>query len=351
MTQPNGDLNGVEERSFTSVDDLVWLAENAPDTALDEFGNRPLHYAAKYGSLDAIAQIMALGANPTLPNSVGQKASDVARRTGHIEVALALRGYERNAELDGKSQLASNQKIENNLGAFSPTPTTNLLHTDTDWELPENFSEEIFIDNVINDYNHINKEVDFISKEVSSTANVMLWCFYCRVKDLFKNIDPLIAELHRAGLSLLNKNYEGIFHNYYYPFWKIQNLIELEKSTGLELSDALQEIFNVCESQIADEDRVEGLINSIQQDSSQISAHMINIIRIMSCFTDMFDGDLFENRESGDQDLLNPSIKLVPPIFEAAEKFEKECEQFLNDWGQNFAAKTNWDSQHWIVPD
>lgn len=349
MTQPGTVLYGAEGGASTSEDDLVWLAENAPDAPLDEFGNRPIHYAAKHGSIDAITQIIALGADPTITNFEGQRASDVARSAGHIEVALALRGYERKTRPPSKNQSAVSNKLEKNSGDFSPTPSTNLLNVDTDWALPDDLSDDVSAGSYISEINKITQEIDFISDRTSVQANIMLWSLYSRVRDLFENLKPLMMELNRSGSTISDINYENIYDDYIHPFHEIKEFIQNPKSKNPD--DILDEIYDFCETELNESYGLGSLISLIQVEISQGSSNIINLVRMISSFSDMFDGDLFENRESGDQDFLNPNIKLVPPVFEAAEKFEKDCEQFFNDWGKNFIENTKWDGRHWIVPD
>ena len=53
-------------------------------------GFTPLHHAAENGSLEAARALLALGADRTLLNGVGQRPVDVARERGHPDVAALL---------------------------------------------------------------------------------------------------------------------------------------------------------------------------------------------------------------------------------------------------------------------
>lgn len=248
--------------------------------------------------------------------------------------------------------MTAGKKSQKNSGDFSPTPATNLLNTDSDWDLPDVLAADESDRSSSSEMNKINRELNLISDSISTESNIMLWCLYSRIKDLFENIHPLLNELEKTGSSLLDYNDNiDLFDGYFHPFQEIIELIDEKNSENKFNSELLKEIYKICNYEVNTSDLVGAMAISIQKNFSQKVMHISNVILMISSFSELFDGDLFDNRESGDQDLLNPNIKLVPPVFEAAEKFERYCEQFFDDWGRNFVESTKWDHRHWVLPD
>jgi hypothetical protein len=60
--------------------------------------NRPLHYAAKAGNVDAVRLLLQHGANPDVVNSAGQRPYEAALASGHEAVADVLKGAARKGD-------------------------------------------------------------------------------------------------------------------------------------------------------------------------------------------------------------------------------------------------------------
>lgn len=121
--------------SFASVDDLIWLADPDPNAPLDASGNRPLHYAAKHGSVEAITELINLGADPGIENHARQKASVVAKNAGHIDAALLLRSHEKRGVTRPQLPQGSSPQSVREAGEFAPTSVT--IDDDPDWTVPD----------------------------------------------------------------------------------------------------------------------------------------------------------------------------------------------------------------------
>jgi len=129
----------VEQGSFISAEDIVWLAEAGADEPLDRLGNRAIHFAAKYGSIAAINELIKLGADPTIENAPGQKASDVARAEGHIDAALFLRSYERKGQPATQLPRPQVAPASGPVGGFIPTNGTTI-NSGPEWTVPPELS-------------------------------------------------------------------------------------------------------------------------------------------------------------------------------------------------------------------
>ncbi len=53
-------------------------------------GNRPLHFAAAAGQIDAVKLLLERGARPDAKNDQGKRPLDLATAAGHAEVATVL---------------------------------------------------------------------------------------------------------------------------------------------------------------------------------------------------------------------------------------------------------------------
>lgn len=301
---------------FISADDLVWLAESEPNAALDSFGNRPIHFAAKHGSVGAIERLLTLGANANLRNSAGKLASELAREAGYIDAALMLRASERSFFVATDAGPKVPTPTVTATGSFQPTHTTNLLNSGADWSIPEEIAPtsegavEVARDSI--DLSII----ESVISELNLNSVEALASFYIKIIDIFQNIKPLIDEFNNIDKEIGEIQSQII---------SMMSYIRYET----DVSDLVQDQFQLMDEQLS---RCSDIYNII-----------------LYCIS-FLDGDLLINKESGDQDLLNIGLKLVPPLHEALHAMDSEGDLFVDEWRRLLKEKTFWDPRRWIVP-
>lgn len=93
---PSGFANPAElsliKAAYDGDRDLVaqLLSEGTYVNAKDAYGNTPLAHAAHRGDTSTVQILIQAGANPNIQNNDGQTAADIARQSGHTELANML---------------------------------------------------------------------------------------------------------------------------------------------------------------------------------------------------------------------------------------------------------------------
>lgn len=287
-----------------SADDLVWISESDPNGILDDFGNRPVHFAAKDGSTDLIKRIFALGADASRANLAGVKASEIARESGNLQAALLLRSYERlalNSPSDDASFPATVGGV-NKTGSFKPTPSTRLLESEADWDIPEitdnNPMDEVIKNNSSNDSRSI--------QEISISEKI-------EIQDLFHNLYAISVDV--------NNNTRKIAGYLLKLSWKIDDV--RWKSSG-RISD--------------------GFLRELSQNIG-------DIVSFMDSYTDVIDGDLFKNEYSSDINIVCNRGKLPNPTQRALgnirDRYEDEDLRYGRGLRLKILKEAAWSSDHW----
>ena len=289
---------------LVSIDDLLWIAETAPNAPLDDAGNLPLHYAATHGAIDAIYGLLELGADATLENNVGRKASEVARDLGHIGAAIALRKAESRTIKYPEIKKFTSSTASRPSGEFTPTYKTNLNEDETDWSVPDGIDDENRDHPVPSSLHTKRKILSNTLESISTAPEDGLIYFYERVCSVFSNINIVLDELKEINSEIISTQRE----NWGYDQDKIYITID-----RLEFSDF--------------------------------------IISVLEKFSLLVEGDLLTNVESGDQDLIDARIKLVPPLYEGLKELDRSGDCFQKEWSDILKSKSLWDREHWILPD
>lgn len=80
---------------------ILILQARGQNVNVSDTGNwSPLHVAAWYGQIDAVQQLLHLGADPTQVTSNGQNALEIAQQRKHRAVARLLKRAKKNSIID-----------------------------------------------------------------------------------------------------------------------------------------------------------------------------------------------------------------------------------------------------------
>ncbi len=339
--------------TLASIDDLLWIAETAPNALLDEAGNLPLHYAATHGSIDAILGLLELGADASLENNVGRRASEVARDLGHIGAAIALRKAEGSTKKHPKIRQLISSTASKPSGEFSPTHKTNLIEDEADWAVPDGIEEEPNGDLAPPSF-HSKREILFnILQSISASPEDGLICFYERMSSIFSNINIVLRELKEINSEILSIQEESgsVINGFGYIAYEIEKIIEKNNDRAVEPSRTIDKILSFCKDHWGREDFLRQNIidhTSVMMERIDFSNF---IISVLESFAVLVEGDLLTNVESGDQDLIDARIKLVPPLYEGLKELDRSDDCFQKEWSDILKSKSLWDREHWILPE
>ena len=295
-------MNGI----LASIDDLLWIAETSPNAPLDDAGNLPLHYAATHGSIDAIYGLLELGADATLENNVGRKASEVARDLGHIGAAIALRKAESSAIKYPDVRKVTAPTASKHSGEFTPTYNTNLIQDEADWSIPDGIDDEARDEPALLSLNTKRKILSNALESISTNPEDGLICLYERMWGIFSNINIVLGELKKINSEILMTQED-------------------------------------CENYLDYDDQICITIDRIKFSNF--------IISVLEKFALLVEGDLLNNVESGDQDLIDARIKLVPPLYEGLKDLDRSDDCFQKEWSDILKSNSLWDREHWSLPD
>jgi hypothetical protein len=302
MSQFNDNGASINIRNI-SADDLVWISESDPNGVLDEFGNRPLHFAAKDGTTDLIKRIFELGADASRANLAGVKASEIARESGNLQAALLLRSYERlalNSPSDDASFRTTVGEV-NKTGSFKPTPSTRLLENEADWDIPE-ITENNPIDEGVENNSHNNLRN---IQEISISEKM-------EIQNLFNNLYVISVDI--------NNNIRKIAGYILKVSWKID---KITWNYSGDISDELREL----------------------------SQNISDIVYCMDSYTDVIDGDLFDNEYSSDIDIICNRGKFPNPTQRALANIKGRYDDEDLHYGRGLRLKilkeAAWSSEHW----
>ncbi len=348
MSHLDGQRSHIEAE-LISTDDLIWIAETAPNAPLDEAGNLPLHYAAAHGEIGAILSLLELGADARLENNAGSKASEVARDLGHIGAAIALRKAEGGAGNERGAPKNKPSPTLKNSGEFLPTYKTNLLEEEADWSVPGDIPEELIEVSNASSIPKKRRALLNVLDEIRVSADDGLVCFYERIDDIFKNMGIVISEFKEINSEILSiqEGAADALNGFGYITYNIEKIIEQSSDSKY----AIDKISEFCKENWDYEDFLRQNI----EDHTSVILERINfsnfVISVFETFTSVVEGDLLNNFESGDQDLFNPKIKLVPPLYEGLRDLERSSDCFEKEWAEILKSKSFWDGTHWTLPE
>lgn len=340
--------------TLISIEDLLWIAKTSPNAPMDDAGNLPLHYAATYGSIDAIYDLLELGADASLENNAGRKPSELARDLGHIGAAIALR----KAEI-GDNNYRETKKVTSSIsskysGEFVPTYKTNFIEDEEDWSVPGEIEEEEADREIKSPSLHSKRKMlSNILQSISVDQGDEFICFYERIFDVFRNINIVLRELKEINYEILSTQKESgsLLHGFGHMIYEVEKIIcdNNEKSGGPQR--AVDEILNLCYEYSDREDcSQQGIV-----DHNRIMTERIDfsnfIVSVVENFSTLVEGDLLNNFESGDQDLINARVKLVPPLYEGLKDLDRSDDCFQKEWSDILKSKSLWNREHWILPD
>ena len=342
-------MNGI----IASIDDLLWIAETAPNAPLDDAGNLPLHCAAAHGSIDAIYGLLELGADATLENNVGRKASEVARDLGHIGAAIALRKAESSAIKYPDVKKVTASTLSKHSGEFTPTYNTNLIQDEADWSIPSGIDDEARDEPALLSLNAKRKILSKALESISTSPEDGLICLYERMWSIFSNINIVLNEIKEINSEILSTQEESanVLKGFGYITYEIEKIIAKNNEETGGPQRSVDQIKNFCKEHWDYEDYLQQNI----VDHTNVLMERINfsnfIISVLESFAILVEGDLLTNIESGDQDLIDARIKLVPPLYEGLKGLDRSDDCFQQEWSDILKSNSLWDREHWSLPD
>lgn len=353
MSNLEGQIS-LADAALISTDDLIWIAETAPNASLDNEGNLPLHYAATHGSIEVISGLLKLGADANLVNNFGRKASEVARDLGHISAAMALRAAEGGADRQRSFQIYPSTLSSTKKGQFKPTHKTNLLDSETDWSLPEDIKEYEPVQDITILEDAKRGKLLNILDAIEANSGDGLICFYERVFDIFKNMSIVISELREINSEIMAIHEESysLMDGFGYIIYNINSIIKKESlNEKINHREITNRVSQFCKNHQNYEEMLLQKISDhtiIMHERIDFSNYIVSILEI---FTEMVEGDLLKNTESGDQDLFDKKIRLVPPLYEGLHALNGSSDCFQNEWAGILKSKSAWDPAHWCFPE
>lgn len=349
LDRRKNEMDGI----LVSIDDLLWIAETAPNAPLDDAGNLPLHYAATRGSIDAIYGLLELGADATLENNDGRKASEVARDLGHIGAAIALRKAESRTTKYPETKKFTSSAASRPSGEFTPTYKTNLNEDEADWSVPGGIEDVVHGELPPLSFNEKRKFLLNVLQSISATPEDGLICLYERMRGIFSNISIVLNEIKEINSEILSTQEESanVLNGFGYITYEIEKIIEKNNDGVGDCQTAVDKISKFCKEHWDYEDYLRQNI----ADHTSVLMERINfsnfIISVLESFAVLVEGDLLTNIESGDQDLVDARIKLVPPLYEGLKQLDRSDDCFQKEWSDILKSKSLWDREHWSLPD
>lgn len=351
----------VEILDTVSEDDLLWIFEELGLEARDSRGNSLLHLAASRGFGGLCEQLVTKGFSPRETNNAGQTPMSLALEGGHLDLALSLRraGIAAFSSSARKYSSATNRsgKAEAR-GIFAPVAETRLNESDPDWKIPADLGgveEAVDHDDFRTELLRVRRILDSwnLAPEEAATS------LYIKLTDRILAVDavrikffdasvPAIGKVEkmisgeRAALSeiideemcrflgsiercafISERCLKFIEGSVFGPMGECKNS-EVLAVTQLvrEQKDALERV-----SEELDGGRLSGFLENFLDGAESLLARVSEIAEecneLLDGLCGYVDGDLFENDESGDEDLFRLDLADVDfeELFVSIEDF------------------------------
>ncbi|MHA7852525.1 hypothetical protein [Roseovarius sp.] len=335
--------------------DLIWIMRKIGLNIQDDYGNTVLHVAASAG-MDGICNALTeLGASANIPNRDGQRPADLALEAGHLPLALSLRTNKDHSLLNHTSAESSNGKNLIVSGTFLPTSETQLLNSDEDWSLPDELREDKISKNeiievkfaaeidrfndifselglkpeqcvislylklagIIEKLNMINQSMDFAGSRCveGDIEEEIMAIIFDKVLDSHAAIESRLVAIIKSIRESVKKIH-GIYASPEYSpsdgrsFQKLNEVLDTLASDDLKLKESLNDLVRISEP-FDDLGYIYDLapIKSLRDSYLEMQVFQDAISDLCS----IVSGDLMENRESADEDLLRLDIKIDVP--------------------------------------